>query len=156
MRMSEFIIREASSADLKASQKNEVIREMVENLRLAGYFKGSEPEDVVKAILKRELLSSTGIGDGVAIPHAKHPGVERLVGTVAVSPKGVPFDSVDNDSVYVLVMLISPQERPSEHLRALEGVSRCLKDKNFVRSLRQATTPQHIWDLICNHDRGAP
>jgi len=156
MRMSEFIIREAISADLKASQKDGVIREMVENLRLAGYFKGSEPEDVVKAILKRELLSSTGIGDGVAIPHAKHPGVERLVGTVAVSPKGVPFDSVDNDSVYVLVMLISPQERPSEHLRALEGVSRCLKDKNFVRSLRQATTPQHIWDLICNHDRGAP
>jgi len=156
MRMSEFIIREAISADLKANQKDGVIREMVENLRLAGYFKGSEPEDVVKAILKRELLSSTGIGDGVAIPHAKHPGVERLVGTVAVSPKGVPFDSVDNDSVYVLVMLISPQERPSEHLRALEGVSRCLKDKNFVRSLRQATTPQHIWDLICNHDRGAP
>jgi nitrogen PTS system EIIA component len=156
MRMSEFIIREAISADLKASQKDGVIREMVENLRLAGYFKGSEPEDVVKAILKRELLSSTGIGDGVAIPHAKHPSVERLVGAVAVSPQGVPFDSVDNDSVYVLVMLISPQERPSEHLRALEGVSRCLKDKNFVRSLRQATTPQQIWDLICNHDRGAP
>jgi PTS system nitrogen regulatory IIA component len=155
MRMSEFIIREAISADLKASQKDGVIREMVENLRLAGYFKGSEPEDVVKAILKRELLSSTGIGDGVAIPHAKHPSVERLIGAVAVSPQGVPFDSVDNDSVYVLVMLISPQERPSEHLRALEGVSRCLKDKNFVRSLRQATTPQQIWDLICNHDRGA-
>jgi PTS system nitrogen regulatory IIA component len=156
MRMSEFIIREAISADLKASQKDGVIREMVENLRLAGYFKGSEPEDVVKAILKRELLSSTGIGDGVAIPHAKHPSVERLIGAVAVSPQGVPFDSVDNDSVYVLVMLISPQERPSEHLRALEGVSRCLKDKSFVRSLRQATNPQQIWDLICNHDRGAP
>ena len=156
MRMSEFIIREAISADLKANQKDGVIREMVENLRLAGYFKGSEPEDVVKAILKRELLSSTGIGDGVAIPHAKHPSAERLVGTVAVSPQGVPFDSVDNDSVYVLVMLISPQERPSEHLRALEGVSRCLKDKSFVRSLRQATTSQQIWDLICNHDRGAP
>jgi PTS system nitrogen regulatory IIA component len=155
MRMSEFIVREAISADLKASQKDGVIREMVENLRLAGYFKGSEPEDVVKAILKRELLSSTGIGDGVAIPHAKHPSVERLIGAVAVSPKGVPFDSVDNDLVYVLVMLISPQERPSEHLRALEGVSRCLKDKNFVRSLQQATTPQQIWDLICNHDRGA-
>src|SRR5713226_956837 len=156
MRMSEFIIREAISASLSASQKEGVIREMIENLRLAGYFKGNEAEDVVKAILKRELLSSTGIGDGVAIPHAKHPSVDRLVGTGAVSPKGVPFDSVDNDPVFVLVMLISPQERPSEHLRALEGVSRCLKDKNFVRSLRQATTPQQIWDLICNHDRGAP
>ena len=155
MRMSEFIVREAISADLKADNKEGVIREMVENLRKAGYFKGNEAEDVVKAILKRELLSSTGIGDGVAIPHAKHASVERLVGTVAVTPKGVPFDSVDNDPVYVLVMLISPQERPSEHLRALEGVSRCLKDKNFVSSLRQATTPQQIWDLICNHDRTA-
>ena len=152
MRMSEFIVREAISADLKAGQKEGVIREMVENLRLAGYFKNNEAEDVVKAILKRELLSSTGIGDGVAIPHAKHPSVDRLVGTVAVTPKGVPFDSVDNDPVNVLVMLISPQERPSEHLRALEGVSRCLKDKNFVRSMREATTPQQIWDLICAHD----
>jgi nitrogen PTS system EIIA component len=155
MRMSEFVIREAISADLKATQKDGVIREMVENLRLAGYFKDNQSEDVIKAILKRELLSSTGIGDGVAIPHAKHGSVDRLIGTVAVSPKGVPFDSVDNEPVYVLVMLISPQERPSEHLRALEGVSRCLKDKDFVRSLREATTSQQIWDLICNHDRTA-
>jgi nitrogen PTS system EIIA component len=155
MRMSEFIVHEAISADLKAGNKEGVIREMVENLRLAGYFKGTEADDVVKAILKRELLSSTGIGDGVAIPHAKHSSVERLVGAVAVTPKGVPFDSVDNEPVFVLVMLISPQERPSEHLRALEGVSRCLKDKEFVRSLRQATTTQQIWDLIGNHDRTA-
>src|ERR1051325_6553576 len=151
MRMSEFIVREAISVNLTAGQKEGVIREMVDNLRNAGYFKSNESEDVVRAILKRELLSSTGIGDGVAIPHAKHSSVDRLVGTVAISPQGVPFDSVDNDPVHVLVMLISPQERPSEHLRALEGVSRCLKDKKFVKSLRQATTPQQIWDLICSH-----
>jgi len=155
MRMSEFVVREAVSANLMAAQKEGVIREMVENLKVAGSFKGNESEDVVKAILKREMLSSTGIGDGVAIPHAKHSSVERLVGAVAVSPAGVPFESVDNDPVYVLVMLISPQERPSEHLRALEGVSRCLKDKNFVRSLREAKSPQQIWDLICNHDRAS-
>jgi mannitol/fructose-specific phosphotransferase system IIA component (Ntr-type) len=152
MRMSEFIVREAISASLSSGQKEAVIREMVENLRTAGYFKPGEPEDVVKAILKREMLSSTGIGDGVAIPHAKHPSVDRLVGSVAVAPGGIPFDSVDNDPVFVLVMLISPQERPSEHLRALEGVSRCLKDKNFVSSLRKATTPQQIWDLISAHN----
>jgi mannitol/fructose-specific phosphotransferase system IIA component (Ntr-type) len=151
MRMSEFIVREAISVNLTAGQKEGVIREMVDNLRNAGYFKSNESEDVVRAILKRELLSSTGIGDGVAIPHAKHSSVDRLVGTVAISPQGVPFDSVDNDPVHVLVMLISPQERPSEHLRALEGVSRCLKDKKFVQSVRQATTPQQIWDLICSH-----
>jgi PTS system fructose-specific IIA component/PTS system nitrogen regulatory IIA component len=154
MRMSEFVIREAISATVSAGQKEGVIREMVDNRRQAGYFKGNEAEDVVKAILKREGLSSTGIGDGVAIPHAKHGSVDRLVGAVAIAPAGVPFDSVDNAPVFVLVMLVSPQERPSEHLRALEGVSRCLKDKNFVQSLRDATTPQQIWDLICNHDRG--
>jgi PTS system fructose-specific IIA component/PTS system nitrogen regulatory IIA component len=152
MRMSEFIVREAISANLAAGQKDAAIREMVENIRVAGYFKGNE-EDVIKAILKRELLSSTGIGDGVAIPHAKHASVDRLVGTVGISVKGLPFDSVDNDPVHVLVMLISPQERPSDHLRALEGVSRCLKDKDFVQSLRQAKSPQEIWDLICKHDR---
>lgn len=155
MRMSEFIVRDAISVNLNATQKEGIIREMVENLRTAGCFKGNAPEDVVKAILKRELLSSTGIGDGVAIPHAKHPSVDRLVGTVSLSTKGVSFDSVDNDPVFVLVMLISPHERPSDHLRALEGVSRCLKDKDFVNALRQATSPQQIWDLICNHDRGA-
>ena len=154
MRMSEFIVRDSISVQLNATQKEGIIREMVENLRAAGCFKGNEPEDIVKAILKRELLSSTGIGDGVAIPHAKHPSVDRLVGTVALSPKGVPFESVDNDPVFAFVMLISPHERPSDHLRALEGVSRCLKDKAFVQSLRQAKTPQEIWDLICNHDRG--
>ena len=154
MHMSEFIVREAITANLTAGQKDGVIREMIDNLRQAGYFKG-DADDVVKAILKREMLSSTGIGDGVAIPHAKHASVDRLVGAVAVSPKGVLFDSVDNDPVHVLVMLVSPQERPSEHLRALEEVSRCLKDKNFVRSLQQATTPQQIWDLLCKHDRGA-
>src|SRR5881275_2200801 len=97
MRMSEFIVREAISANLAATQKEAVIREMIENLRLAGYFKGNEAEDVVKAILKRELLSSTGIGDGVAIPHAKHAGVDRLVGAVALSKAGVAYDSVDNE-----------------------------------------------------------
>ncbi|MBI1832968.1 MAG: PTS sugar transporter subunit IIA [Planctomycetes bacterium] len=155
MRMSDFVVREAITADLAASQKDAVIREMVDKLRTAGFFKGNEAEDVVKAILKRELLSSTGIGDGVAIPHAKHGSVDRLVGAVALAPQGVPFDSVDNDPVFVLVMLISPQERPSEHLRALEGVSRCLKDKKFVQSLREAKSPDQIWDLICNHERGA-
>src|SRR5881397_231526 len=106
MRMSEFVIREAISANLTAGQKEGVIREMVENLRVAGYFKGNESEDVVKAILKRELLSSTGIGDGVAIPHAKHGSVDRLVGAVAIAPGGIPFDSVDGGPVHVLVMLI--------------------------------------------------
>src|SRR6516162_110940 len=152
MRMSDFVVRESISATLGAASKESAIRELVENLRTAGYFAGSEPEEIIKAIHKRELLGSTGIGRGVAIPHTKHPSVNQLIGTVAISRTGVPFESLDGEPVFVFVMLISPQERPGDHLRALENVSRCLRDDNLVRSLRQATTPQQVWELLGRHD----
>ena len=148
MRMSDFVVREAIIPALTAATKEGVIREMVEALRTAGYFKGSDAEDIVKAILKRELLGSTGIGRAVAIPHTKHPTVDRLIGTVAVSRTGVAFDSLDGEPVYVFVMLTSPQDRPGDHLRALENVSRSLRDDGFVRALRQATTRESIWSLL--------
>src|SRR5689334_4291499 len=152
MRMSDFVVREAILPDLAAGAKEGVIREMVESLRNAGYFKGGEVEDIIKAVLKREVLGSTGIGRGVAIPHTKHTSVDRPLGTVAISRAGVPFESLDGEPVHVFVLLISPQDRPGDHLRALENVSRCLRDDTFVRSLRQATTPQQIWDLLSQQD----
>src|SRR3984893_6228704 len=131
MRMSDFVVRDSIIVPLNASTNEGVIREMVEGLRTAGQFKGADVEDIIKAILKRELLGSTGIGRGVAIPHTKHPCVERLTGTVAISKQGVPFDSLDGDPVNVFVMLTSPQDRPTDHLRALENVSRVLRDDHF-------------------------
>jgi PTS system nitrogen regulatory IIA component len=155
MRMSDFVVKDSISANLTASTKEGVIREMVENLRQAGYFKGSDSEDVVKEILRRELLGSTGIGRGVAIPHTKHASVDRLIGTVAISRGGVPFESLDGEPVHVLVMLISPKDRPGDHLRALENVSRHLRDDTFVRSLRQATTREAIWSLLEDQEHGS-
>ena len=148
MRMSEFIVREAISANLTADQKEATIREMVENLRLAGYFKGNESDDVVKAILKREELGSTGIGRGVAVPHTKHPAVDKLVGTVAISEEGVDFDSLDGEKVHLLFLLISPPDRPGDHLRALENISRQLRDDTFCRFLKQSKTPDDVWQLL--------
>jgi mannitol/fructose-specific phosphotransferase system IIA component (Ntr-type) len=153
MHMSDFVIREAILPDLKATTKEGVIREMVESLRNVGYFKGSEPEDIVKAVLKRELLGSTGIGRGVAIPHTKHSSVDKLIGTVAVSRQGVGFDSLDGEPVHVFVLLTSPQDRPGDHLRALENVSRSLRDDSFVRALRQAPTAEAIWNLLNESDQ---
>jgi len=148
MRMSDFVVREAIIPELKATSKDGVIREMVDSLRSAGYFKSSEPEDIIKAILKREQLGSTGIGRGVAIPHTKHNSVDRLIGTVAISKTGIPFDSVDGEPVFVLFLLISPQDRPGDHLRALENVARSMRDDGFVRSLKLATTRDAIWELL--------
>src|SRR3984957_1588763 len=153
MRMSAFVVRDAIIPELTAGSKEVVIREMVESLRAAGQFRGAETDDVVRAILKRELLGSTGIGRGVAIPHTKHNSVERLIGTVAVSHTGVSFESLDGEPVQVFVLLISPQDRPGDHLRALENVSRCLRDDNFVKALRSATTRDQIWGLLEKYDR---
>lgn len=149
MRMSDFVVKDAILPELRATTKEEVIREIVESLRSAGQLRGSaDPEDVVRAIQKRESLGSTGIGRGVAIPHTKHACVDRLLGTVAISPRGVPFDSLDGEPVHVFVLLISPQDRPGDHLRALENVSRGLRDDGFVRALRAAGTREGLWALL--------
>lgn len=155
MRMTDFVVREAIIPELTATTKDAVVREMVGSLSSAGYFKSGETDDIVKAVLKRELLGSTGIGRGVAIPHTKHNSAERLIGTVAISRPGVAFDSLDGEPVHVFVLLISPQDRPGDHLRALENVSRSLRDDGFVRSLRQATTKEAIWDLLSELDHPA-
>jgi PTS system nitrogen regulatory IIA component len=148
MRMSEFVVRDAIIPQMNATTKEGVIREMVASLQACGQFRNADVDDVIRAILKRELLGSTGIGRGVAIPHTKHAGVERLIGTIAISRSGVSFDSLDGEPVHVFVLLISPQDRPGDHLRALENVSRCLRDDGFVRSLRSATTREEIIALL--------
>jgi PTS system nitrogen regulatory IIA component len=148
MRMTDFVVRDAIVPSLAATTKESVIREMVASLHNAGLFRGTDPEDIVSAILKRELLGSTGIGRGVAIPHTKHNSVDRLVGTVALSPQGVTFDSLDGEPVHIFVLLISPQDRPGDHLRALENVSRSLRDDGFLRLLRQANSREKIWGTL--------
>jgi nitrogen PTS system EIIA component len=153
MRMTDFVVRDAIVPELTAINKESAIREMVGSLGNVGFFKAGDTEEVIKAILKRELLGSTGIGRSVAIPHTKHQCVERLIGTVALSRPGVSFDSLDGEPVHVFVLLVSPQDRPGDHLRALENVSRVLRDDAFVRSLRQAKTREEIWALLCEQDR---
>ena len=152
MRMTDFVVRDAIVPEVSATNKEGVIRELVESLRNVGFFKGADPEDLIRAILKREQIASTGIGRGVAIPHAKHNSAERLIGTVALARAGVPFDSVDGEPVDILVMLISPQDRPGDHLRALENVSRSLRDDGFVRSLRHTNGRDAIWNLLDDAD----
>ena len=118
MKFADFVSREAVRADLTADDKESVIREMAQALLAAGRIAPSEFEGIIKAILKREELGSTGIGRGVAVPHTKHASVDRLIGTVGVSAEGVDFDSLDGEKVHLFFLLISPPDRPGDHLRA--------------------------------------
>jgi len=147
-RMSEFVVREAIVPELAETTKEGVIREMVRSLQGTGLFTGCDLDEIVRAIMRREQLGSTGIGRNIAIPHAKHDGVEKLVGTIALSKKGVPFESIDGQQVFVLVLLISPKDRPGDHLRALENVVRSMRNDDLVRELRQAQTRDDVWNLL--------
>jgi PTS system fructose-specific IIA component/PTS system nitrogen regulatory IIA component len=148
MKFSDFVSITAIKADVNSLDKPGVIRELVESLATAGAIKASDAEGIVAAIMKREELGSTGIGRGVAVPHTKHGSVEKLVGTVGVSSEGVDFNSLDGDKVQLFFLLVSPPDRPGDHLRALENISRQLRDDTFCRFLKQAKSAHDIQLLL--------
>jgi len=148
MKFSDFINVASIKADVQDDDKPAVIRELVESLATAGAIAQEQVQGIVGAIMKREELGSTGIGRGVAVPHTKHASVEKLVGTVGISTSGVDFNSLDGDKVNLFFLLISPPDRPGDHLRALENISRQLRDDTFCRFLKQARSPQDIRQLL--------
>lgn len=152
MKLTDFVVRNAIICDLGAKTKEEAIRALVRSLRDAKQIPGENEEQIVAAIMKREELGSTGIGRGVAVPHTKHVSVGGLVATVAIARSGVDFDSLDGEVVHILFLLVSPPERPGDHLRGLESISRHLKNENFCNFLRQATSQDQVWELLHEAD----
>ena len=152
MKFSDFICREAIRTNLEAAEKETVIRAMANSLLEAKKINEKDFQSIVEAILKREELGSTGIGRGVAVPHTKHPSIDKLIGTVAVSANGVNFDSLDGEKVHLLFLLVSPPDRPGDHLRALENISRQLRDDMFCRLLKQCKKPEDVWQLLDEAD----
>ncbi len=152
MKFADFINTKAIRADLQSESKDAVIEELVQSLLDSGQIDADQRDDIIAAIMKREELGSTGIGRGVAVPHTKHPSVQKLVGTVGVSAEGVDFDSLDGERVQLFFLLISPPERPGDHLRALENISRQLRDETFCRFLKQSKTADDINQLLQEAD----
>lgn len=153
MKLADFVVRDAVLSDLTATSKEEAIREIISSLTKSGHLKNEESESVIGAIMKREELGSTGIGNGVAVPHTKHPSVSRMIGTVVVSKKGLDFSSIDREPVDIIFLLISPPDRPGDHLRALENISRHLRVETFCRFLRQAKSPADIIEVLEEADQ---
>lgn len=148
MKFVDFICTKAIQPQLAADDKQSVIEELVTSLIDAGEIKADQKKSIVEAILKREELGSTGIGRGVAVPHTKHPSAERLTGTVGVSVDGVDFNSLDGGKVQLFFLLVSPPDLPQDHLRALENISRQLRDDMFCKFLRQSKTLEDIQQLL--------
>ena len=152
MKLSDFVVADAIQADLKASDKEETIRNMVASLKAAGSIQADDEDGIVRKLMEREQLGSTGIGNGVAVPHTKHPSVDDLVATVAIVKNGVEFDSLDGGPVFILFLLISPPDRSGDHLRGLENISRHLRNQKFCSFLRQAGTREDVIELLREAD----
>ncbi len=136
MRLSELLTPGAVSLRLRSQTKREAIAEMVSLLE-AGHGLSTQGE-ILDRVIRREAMMTTGIGNGVAIPHGKARAVDRMLAACAVSPEGVDFESEDGQPVHLFVLFVSPESATTQHVRALANLSRLLKEESVRRSLREA------------------
>ena len=150
MKLVEILPPGAVSVDLTAATKKDVLEEMCALLAKAD--KLPDADAMVSILLEREALGSTGIGQGVAIPHGKSPAVKGQAAALGISKRGVDFDALDGEPVHIIFLLIAPPDAAGNHLKALAKVSRLLKDKFFRQALKDAKTPDDVLKIIREED----
>ena len=150
MRIAEFLSPQAVVANLTARSKQDVLRELSHALARA------HPElpeaRIVEVLREREKLGSTGIGEGVAIPHGKLAGMTQLLATFGVSREGVDFDAIDGKPTHLFFTLVAPENSAGVHLKALARISRLFKNPRFRAAILEAQTAQDIHALIAQED----
>ena len=151
MKIMDFLNRKAIIADLKTANKEGVIRELVDSLVKGGVIKGKK-EEIVKILMAREALGSTGIGQGVGIPHGKSPHIKSLVAAFGLSKSGVDFESLDGEPTHIFFLLLAPEDSAGPHLKALARISRLLKDKYIREMLKKAHGEKDIVKIITEED----
>jgi PTS system nitrogen regulatory IIA component len=135
---------------LTAANKAEVLQELARHL--SSHYPEVEARRLVEVLWERERLGSTAIGDGIAIPHGKLPGLRGVVGMFGRHPGGVDFDSLDGNPTRLFFLLVAPAESVGQHLKALARVSRLLKDADFRRRLVESENASDILSLIRSED----
>ena len=146
MKIMEFLNIKGIKIGVESTEKEDVLKEMVDvlaNVKDIGDKKG-----IVKALIERENLGSTGIGQGIAIPHGKTDRVDGLVAVLGISNKGVNFEALDGELVHIIFLLVAPKETAGPHLKALAQISRLLRDSYFCELMRRCKTPEEVYELI--------
>jgi nitrogen PTS system EIIA component len=151
VRITDFLTVQNIIPALCSREKNAALQEMAEGL--ASAHPSLDKKKVLGVLLERERISTTAIGEGVAIPHGKLPGVERVLGVFARSPEGVDFASLDGGPSHLFFVLIAPENAAADHLKALARISRLLKDEAFRRRLMEGKTSQEIFQIIAEEDQ---
>jgi len=152
MNLMSFMVPQAFVCDLKSSDRDGAIRELVTALAGAGKFDKNLLEEIITQVIEREQQGSTGIGKGIAVPHIKHTAVGEIVGTVGCSKGGVDFASLDKAPVYSIMLILSPPNNPDRHLEAMETLFAHLQRDMFRKFLRQADKTEDIVFLLTEAD----
>jgi len=146
MYLSELINEQAISLSLASRDKDSCIKELVQLLETA--HRVNTKGEILSKVLQRESMTSTGIGNGVAIPHGKTRLLDHLVAACGVAPDGMEFDSMDGEPAYLFILLVSPESLRGPHVKALANISRLLKEESVRMGLRQSRTPQEFLALL--------
>jgi PTS system nitrogen regulatory IIA component len=150
VRVSNILVKDSILLDLKGREKPEVLAEMAK--ALAGSTSDLDEKQLFDVLNEREKLQSTGIGEGVAVPHGKLPDLSRLVTSFARSREGVDFDSMDGQPTHLFFLLAVPEHSGGQHLKALARISRFLHDPNFRQRLWEAGTREEVCRVIEEED----
>lgn len=151
MNLEDILIESCVIGNLKASTKKDVIYEMCDSLKKAGLIENVQ--EVVDVILEREKLGSTGIGEGIAIPHGKMKGIKNMLCVLGKSEKGIDFDSIDNKPVHIIVLLLAPEGSASMHLKMLSRISKILRDTSIRNRLLELKNAREIYSYILEEDK---
>ena len=151
MKITDFLSVQTVIPALANREKNAVLEEVADGL--ASSHPPLDKNRVLQVLLDRERISTTAIGEGVAIPHGKLPDVDRVIGVFARSFEGVDFASLDGAPTHLFFALIAPENAAADHLKALARISLLLKDEIFRRQLMEAKTSQQIFQTIVEEDQ---
>ncbi|MEG2505054.1 MAG: fructose PTS transporter subunit IIA, partial [Carnobacterium sp.] len=146
MNIKDLLVKDVMIMDLKATTKEAAIDEMIAKLAASGRI--SDAEIYKEGIMKREAQTSTGLGDGIAMPHAKNKAVNQATVLFAKSAQGVDYDSLDGQPAFLFFMIAAPEGANDTHLQALAGLSKLLINPDFVASLKEATSPDEVEELV--------
>ena len=150
MKLAEIIHPELICTDLTSSGKTDVLSEL--GALFAGKLPAVDTNEITKILVERERLATTGIGEGVAIPHGKADGIDSIYAAVGISRTGVPFDSIDNLPVHIFVALLAPLSSSGDHLRALARISRLLKDPQIRDQMMGVREAEELFDILVRED----
>jgi PTS system nitrogen regulatory IIA component len=151
MKILDIVSPEAVIADLRSQTKQDVLRELAERVEKTN--PSLKAEILTSILLERETLGSTGIGQGIAIPHGKAPQINRLVAAFGRSIRGVPFDSMDDKPVHLVFLIVAPPDLAGMHLKALARVSRLFKEAAFRQRLMAAADAKELENLFREEDK---